>query len=181
MKFTSKTIAAITGLAFLGFASSANALTINTTTNQIEASGNGRVTVRFDSVSAADSSSLFDVSFGNRFLFNNKADAIGSTIDIGTFAAGQSILFRLDNLSARASFFTGLASDNFDNVIHAALIQNTDGSVIVGFEDLVGGGDNDFNDLIFTVVETPLPAAGLLLLSGLAGLGFAGRKKTKAA
>lgn len=43
------------------------------------------------------------------------------------------------------------ASLNADGVEHVASGANADGSATFGFEDLTGGGDNDFNDVVFQV------------------------------
>jgi hypothetical protein len=57
---------------------------------------------------------------------------------------------------------------NRDRVDHAAILLSPLGGVIVGFEDLRGGGDLDYNDLIVHVAGvTPIPAPGALLLAGL--------------
>ncbi|MEQ8179588.1 MAG: DUF4114 domain-containing protein [Amphiplicatus sp.] len=156
------------------FGGRVNAAIINYAANQIISEG-GDVYVRFDSVSAGHSSNLVSPDLG-AVLFNNKTASIGTVVNLGSFAAGQVIDFRLDNLTTGLSYFTGPSANNVDNSVHALLNENTDGSVTVGFEDLSQGSDWDYNDLVFSVFEVPLPAAAWLLLAGLAGLSFASRR-----
>ena len=50
------------------------------------------------------------------------------------------------------SFDNGTKGLNGDGVNHAVgIVDNVHGTVKVGFEDLKGGGDKDFNDSVFTV------------------------------
>ncbi len=169
-------------LTVFGAFGAASAAYINPATNQIEAEGRGDILVRFDFFSAAYSSDVVSVDYGGGVLFNNQTDPIGTTVNIGSFAAGEEVNFQINVLNTGLSYVTGLGSDNFDGVVHALLDLEPSGAIRVAFEDLLNGGDLDYNDVVFTVYETPIPAAGLLLLSGLAGLGFAarGRKKAKA-
>ena len=56
---------------------------------------------------------------------------------------------------------------------------------VIGFEDILGGGDEDYNDAIFAIrgiTAVPEPVTMTLLATGLAGMGGAGafrRRKNK--
>ena len=168
---------AVTGLAaILMSATAVNAAYIDPTTNQV-ISGGGEISLRFDSVSAGHSSNLSLAGVTDQLLLNNKTTAVGTIVSLGLIEAGEAIRFRLDNLVTGASFRTGLAIDNIDGVVHALLASNQNGSIRVSFEDLMGGGDRDYNDLVVSVLErsvqTPLAPTALFLLSGLLGLSFA--------
>lgn len=77
-------------------------------------------------------------------------------------------------------FFMGPASRNPDGVIHAATDNLGGGVFEVGFEDILGGGDMDYNDLIFRFTGVvPASEPGVLALAGLGllGLGLSRRKR----
>ncbi len=115
------------------------------------------------------------------FVFNNSV-SVGDMVTLfSTPLAGQEIYFRL-GVENGDSFFSGDKTRGNNNGFTHALITSLGGGVFeVGFEDLkdiaFGVGEPDFDDFVFTVQEIPVPGAAILLLSGLAGLGFAGRKK----
>lgn len=118
----------------------------------------------------------------DRFVFDKRTPLDQGTIPLGEFSAGTELIFRLDVRNTGLSFFTGEANRNIDGIAHALATTIIDdaGTYIttVGFEDLRGGGDLDFNDFEFRltnvidpvlVAAPPVPA---LLALGLLGLGY---------
>lgn len=72
-----------------------------------------------------------------------------ASVNLGKFKEGTKIQFGIDN-GVGQFFKSGAASSNVDNIAHAKVTKTAEGTEF-GFEDLAGGGDNDFNDAIINV------------------------------
>ena len=151
---------------------------------KLYAAQTGHVTAEFLGSDAGYTDILiFDPQNHNRTLFNGHATAVGTTIDLGTFAAGTELKFQLHVNNTGDNFFTGPASANFDNVFHASALLDSNHRAVVGFEDLRGGGDRDYNDLQFRVTNVsavPEPSTWGMLVGGMGLLGFMARRRKTA-
>jgi hypothetical protein len=119
---------------------------------------------------------------------NNHSSAYGDYFDLGNVFAGDKIVFEMVNLN-----WMGIGpwySDklmNFDGINHIYSTSFDGDSIIpagtyVAFEDLVGGGDFNYNDLsfVFTNVTTNVPEPSELALFLVAGVMLMGvTKKAK--
>lgn len=76
-----------------------------------------------------------------------------ASVNLGSFTPGTKIEFGIVN-GNNEFYRTGSASSNFDAYQHARVDKVADG-VQIGFEDLRGGGDQDFNDAIIRVRSRP--------------------------
>ena len=175
-----RSLLAIGGVVFAslgvaGLQGVANAAYIDPATNLIKASGSSDVFVRFEGSFAGFSTDVVAPDYDTAPIFNSKTTAPGTIVNLGSFSADSAINFQINVLTTGYSFVTGLASDNLDGVVHAFLSKGADGQILIGFEDVFGGGDQDFDDVLLSLYETPLPAGFLLFLSGVAGMGLVSR------
>lgn len=104
----------------------------------------------------------------------------GDFVNLGRMAAGTMLDFFLisNGAGGGTSVFSTDQSVNKDGINHVvafAFLMANSPYLIIGFEDLVGGGDRDFNDLLFAVdigvsnvralTATPEPAMALTLVT----------------
>lgn len=96
----------------------------------------------------------------------------GDFADLGGFAAGSTLDFFLvaNGAGGGRDIWTAPASRNSDGINHVVAFALPDSPyLIIAFEDLRGGGDRDYNDVVFAVdigainvqrlLSTPEPAA----------------------
>ena len=196
-------LAALVGGAVLSTGGlSAKASLIPTTAFFFTAAADGVLTFTYEGYSADDTNRMFFTA-DNGTLFVNSTTAPGSVIQ-ETVAAGQRYLLGLQNDTIGAGWSsqpalnsdglphlasTGAFSD-FHLAATAPIPVNVDcaipGRCYLGWEDLAGAADNDFNDLVFAMQFTaigpaalgltgtgdPIPEPITLLLFGSALLGF---------
>jgi hypothetical protein len=127
-----------------------------------------------------------DLYLGNTFIFNNHNTLPGTTVNLGTFAAGTELIFSL-LVNGNEIFYSGAASRNPDGLAHARVEADGAGPgvTLVSFEDLFGNpeGINGFNDLSFSFSNTvsapavPEPETYALMGAGLGLIAWLARRK----
>lgn len=144
----------------------------------------GAVTVSFLGSDAGYTDVLYYAgAAGDQTMFTGHVSAVGDSKSLGVFTKGTELTFRMYVNNTGDNFFTGPASANSDNVLHAKAVLDADKSAVVGFEDLRGGGDQDYNDIQFRVTNvTNLPAVPeadtwAMLAAGLGLLGVVSRRR----
>lgn len=135
----------------------------------------GDVTVEILSSSAGYTSELHLDSPAEIFIGTNRD--LGTIVNLGSFTAGTEMLFRLFVRDTEQSYFTGAAVRNSDGIIHANVTWESENVAVVGFEDIHGGGDFDFNDCTFRFTGVAVPTPGSAALLSLGGLLVARRRR----
>ena len=69
---------------------------------------------------------------------------VGSTVVIGPYGSGEELVFGID--VGGQEFRLGPGARNPDGIEHGVVDFAADGCALVGFEDLFGGGDRDYDD-----------------------------------
>jgi hypothetical protein len=125
----------------------------------------------------------------------------GQGVSLGSFSKGSMIDFFLNSDGySRGENYAGITSDqvygtgtwnflgadanrNGDKLQHMVAYDLGDGWTLMGFEDIVTGGDLDYNDTVFVVrgvagskVATPEPSV-MLSLAAAAALGLVSRRR----
>lgn len=89
----------------------------------------------------------------------------GDFVDLGTLKGGSKLDFFLiaNGANGGKSVFSTEQSVNPDGINHVVSFTGLSGSyLIIGFEDLLGGGDRDFNDVLMAVEIGAVNLAALM-------------------
>lgn len=84
-------------------------------------------------------------------LAQSWVDTAGIEYTVGPWAEGTELVFGLAVNTTGDHWQSGPAGRNADGVIHGAATFEGECTWLLGFEDLYGGGDRDYNDLVFRV------------------------------
>lgn len=109
----------------------------------------GEVMVTFGGSDAGYTSTLY---LGTTKIMSSSSTT-GTTFNLGNIDNGTYLDFRLEVHNTGNTFYMGTGSANIDGVTHA-MVDDLGNSTQVGWEDLLGGGDLDYNDLVFTFSNT---------------------------
>ncbi|WP_170861341.1 DUF4114 domain-containing protein [Geitlerinema sp. PCC 9228] len=127
-----------------------------------------------------------DVSSPESVLSNSNGPLnIGDSMNLGQFDAGTKFDFWLASNGRSNRIYGADASENPDGKQHLIAYYDSD-YVVLGFEDIHGGGDLDYNDTVFAVdfgkdnsasmADVPEPTSAVAFL-GLAGVGLMGLRR----
>lgn len=115
----------------------------------------------------------YDADFVNLFDVPSGTNGIGLGGPSAPLSSGNVPFLWALNPSG-SPLWTSLDSRNSDGLDHMVTwrVLDTPNTWVIAWEDLVGGGDRDFNDLVVEVqiAPVPIPPAFLLLGSGLVAL-----------
>jgi hypothetical protein len=118
----------------------------------------------------------------------------GDFVDLGKFDAGTTLDFFLiaDGASGGTTSYAASASRNPDQLNHVVAFVLPDSPfLIIAFEDMLGGGDRDYNDVVFAVdigainlerlISTPEPGTWAIMLGCLSWVVFTQRRRSLSA
>ena len=105
----------------------------------------GQLTVEVMPASAGYTSNLYLLDPEEVPIATNRE--VGKKVTLGPYGQGTELVFGIR--VAGSEFRLGPGARNPDGLPHAVVDFGTDGCATVGFEDLFGGGDRDYDDNVF--------------------------------
>jgi hypothetical protein len=109
----------------------------------------GTVTVTYNGSNAGYTSDLYLYSPSVIYIATGHITPVGTQVTIGPFTAGDELIFGIYVWNTGHTFYMGPGSRNPDTQPHANVVQTGPNDFDVGFEDLFGGGDRDYDDILF--------------------------------
>ncbi|MFZ5475236.1 MAG: DUF4114 domain-containing protein [Myxococcota bacterium] len=109
------------------------------------------ITVTFVSSSTAYQDELWLDAPESRLLARAWTETPGTSQRIGPYSSGDELVFGIEVVTTGDHWRSGPASRNDDGVEHVAVTYEGGCSWLIGFEDLRGGGDLDYNDVVLRV------------------------------
>lgn len=122
---------------------------------QLYATG-GDITVEILPKGGAYSSML--ILFSPVYMEIGTTEEVGKTVTLTGIPAGAEMVFGIYVFNTGDTFKMGPADRNPDGRLHARVTTVAERVFDVGFEDLFGGGDNDFDDMNFRFSGALAPA-----------------------
>jgi len=152
-------------------------------TNGLSVSGPAKVTFTYLGSEAGFRNSSVNLLTATTIFANHGVSAVGDVVE-AMFPAGLlAFSYNSGNGSGIANNGVAFNTNLADIGIAFSQLFNNSRSVLVFFDDNGAGPDRDFDDLAMRidVAPVPVPAAGVLLLAALGGLGLAARRRRAAA
>ncbi len=113
-------------------------------------SNGGELEVELLAADAGFTIELYLMSPGPRRFIATNRDA-GTIVKVGSIPAGVDLILGVFVRETQKTYMMGSGSVNPDGLPHAEVTCFGGGRSNVGFEDQMGGGDRDYNDLLCTV------------------------------
>ncbi len=129
---------------------------------------------------SADYDNVVSVVFSDTGLasgsLNNHQSTFGQLVSLGSHDSGSFVIFSDLVLNTGNAWFSSssMNSDGINHIFQSPFVlPDGTNALMIGFEDLKGGGDKDFNDVMYIVTNVdvipavPEPWTYLMLLVGL--------------
>lgn len=143
---------ALLTLSFGAIAAQPRAINLTPATDKLFVATAGEVILTFLSKTAAYSNDLY-LQGSPEVILNNQTAIPVTQYALGSFQAGAELAFTMFVKTTGFAYYTGNASSNPDSFIHAAYDITSGQSLNIGFEDIFGGGDRDYDDLVFSLTN----------------------------